>query len=578
VGPLRRILTSPVRLSGGLHLAHLTMLASADALVRYHRAAGIPVTWEAACMAGDLGAQAAVERQLSQAGQRRADLGREAFVERVRAFEVDCRAQVAAQLGHLGIEADLESGAIDQEAVAKAARTAFVRLYEAGLLSREERVVAACPRCETVVDRADVTGVDVPEERLTLRLERVDGDGVVNVSLVEVELLPGVVAVAVPPDDPAAGHRVEVPLAGGPVPVTAEPGLTEAQLVVPAHDAEALTIARRLGLAPVEVLDAAGVVRVAGPLDGLARYAARTEAREVLVAEGAVVSTAETVERHERCRRCGTVLVPRLGQHWFLPMADLEVAAADVMRQGAVEFAPASARDDLLTRAGHGGDWCLSHQVWAGQPVPVATCLDCGSLDVAVEPSTSCGKCMGTLAAGDDVLDARFIGALWPLSAAGWPDDQAGPAAAAAETMLVVSAIGVAWWALPMAALGVRLAEVVPFAYVAAEPVAATEDDPDPSLPVDLERRTADTGHRAVRAALVAGGLDLDAGRALVELVEAPPAGEGSVDEFADACIAAYEAGTPSGAVAQLAGFLPGGVHPADVPRVLDLAAPILGD
>jgi valyl-tRNA synthetase len=573
-----RIITSPVRLAGGLHLAHLTLLAAIDALVRHHRAAGRTVDWPVASLAGDLGGQAVVERQLGQAGHRRSDLGREAFIERVRAFEADCRAQTTAQLSELGIDVDLDAGTVDRPAVARAARTAFVRLYEAGLLSREERVVGTCPWCETVINHADLVPVEVAGECLTLRLELLDEGGWLDVEVWAPEFLPGVVAVAVPEDHPAAGHKVQIPVIDNAVPVVAEAGLAQPTLVVPAHDAYALGIARRLGLLPIEVLDASGVVRAPGPLDGLARYAARSAVRELLEAEAVLLHATETVEHLERCRRCGTVLVPRLGHHWFLPMADLEVAAADAVRHGAVEFAPAAARDDLLDRAGSGGDWCLSHQLWAGQPVPVSTCLDCGRLDVAVEPSWSCGKCMGTLVSDDDVLDARFVGALAPLSDAGWPDDQGGPARAAAGTMLAVTAVGVVWWALPTAALGLRLADAVPFAHVAAQPVNAPPEDPDPTLPVDLDARTAAVGRRAVRAALVAGGLDLEAGRALVDVVDQPPAGDGHIDDLVESCAAAFDAGTPALAVAQLSGFLAGGVRAADVARVADVAAPILGD
>ena len=574
-----RIVTSPVRLAGGLHLAHLTLLAAADAVVRHHRAAGRTVEWPVASLAGDLGGQAAVERQLSQSGQRRTDLGREGFVERVKAFEADCRAATTAQLSELAIEVDLEAGTTDRDAVAAAARIAFVRLFEAGLLQREERVVGTCPWCETVVDQAESIPADVPGERLGLRLQVLDDPAVdLVVDVTAPELLPGVVAVAVPADHVAAGHKAQIPVIDNAVPVVAEDEISTPTLVVPAHDADAFRTARRLGFVPIEVLDATGIVRVPGPLDGLARYAARAAARELLEAEGAIAGAEETVEHLDRCRRCGTVLVPRLGQHWFLPMADLEVAAADAVRQGAVEFAPAGARDVLLERAGNGGDWCLSHQVWAGQPVPVATCLDCGSLEVAVDSSASCGRCMGTLAPDDDVLDARFVGAMALLSDAGWPGDPAGPATAASGTMLMVSGVGVSWWALPVAALGLRLADAIPFAHVAAQPVHAPPEEPDPTLPVDLEVRIAATGKRAVRAALVAGGLDIDAGAALVELVDAPPDGDGDVAELADACAAAFDAGTPSLAVTHLSGFLAGGVRTTDAAGVAAVAAPILGE
>jgi valyl-tRNA synthetase len=105
--------------------------------------------------------------------------------------------------------------------------------------------------------------------------------------------------------------------------------------------------------------------------------------------------------------------------------------------------------------------------VWAGQPVPVATCLDCGQAAVSVEPAESCGKCMGQLVADDDVLDARFVGAVWPLALAAWPQDERGPEQSAPDTLLIVAPTGLILWAVRMAGLGLKLAGAAPFAHVA---------------------------------------------------------------------------------------------------------------
>src|SRR5207248_5044699 len=225
----------------------------------------------------------------------------------------------------------------------------------------------------------------------------------------------------------AVGDAVCLPLVGRLVPVVADVTADVPRLVVPSHDAADLELARQRSLTPVEVLDAEGVVQAPGPLHGLARYAARAAAAQLLAEEEAVTGSEPRNEAVSRCRRCGTVLVPRLGRHWFLAMADLEAAAADGVRDAEVTFSPQAARDELLARAGNGGDWCLSHQVWAGQPAPVSRCLDCGQVDVAVAGRSSCGKCMGLLAPDDSVLDARFVGAVAVLAAAGWPEDEAGP-------------------------------------------------------------------------------------------------------------------------------------------------------
>jgi valyl-tRNA synthetase len=495
-----RVLSSPVRVTGGFRLAQLVTLLTADAVVRRIEEAGRAVEWIPAVLAGDLASQLAVEQELAREGLDRAALGRDEFVVRARAVEAAGRVAATELLAGLGAPADLDAGAIDAEASALAATTAFVRLYEAGLVTREERVVDTCPRCATVVDGADAEAGTSAAELYRIRVTTTAGDAM-TVDLVCPELLPGVVAVVVPPDHSAAGTDAEVPLSPRAVPVVADETTEVPRFVVPAHDADDLDLARAYGLTPVMVLDAEGAVVADGPLLGLGRYAARAAAADLLNGEGAIAASERVDEAVDRCRRCGTVLVPRLGRHWFLPMGDVEVLAADAVRQGAVAVIPAAVGDELVATAGERGDWCLSQQVWSGQPVPVATCRDCGQVAVSVEPAGSCGKCMGELVPDDDVLDARFVGAVWPLALAGWPRDESGPAAAGPDTLLLVAPTGVVRWALRMVGLGLRLAGAAPFATVLVHPPVAAlaylevVDDTDPD---------------AVRAAIAGLDVDLD--------------------------------------------------------------------
>ena len=480
-----RVLTSPVRVTGGLRLGHLVTLLTGDAVARHVRDTGRTVEWVAGVLAGDLASQLAVEQELVREGLDRSALTRDEFVERTRVLEADSRDRATELLTRLGIDVDLHAGSLHGDAVATAARTAFVRLYEEGLLVREERVVTTCPRCATVVDDIDVERGTAPASAITLGL----GDVAVNV--VAPELLAGVVAVAVPADHPSAGTTVEVPTVGRAVPVIADPDRDEPAVIVPAHDAGDLEFARRHGLAPILVLDEEGTV-VEGPLVGLSRYAARSAAADLLGTDDVVGEVLDVGEAVDRCRRCGTVVVPRLGPHWFLPMPDLEVLAADAVRQGVISVAPASVSDELVAAAGQRGDWCLSHQVWAGQPVPVARCLDCGNPAVSVEGAGSCGKCMGTLVADDDVLDARFVGAVWPLAVAGWPADAEAPARTANDTVLVIAPTGLVLWAVRMAALALRLTGSPPFCRVIVHPPVDPETQLDPitdefAVPVDRD-------------------------------------------------------------------------------------------
>lgn len=553
-----RILTAPLRLTGPLSSTQRSLLVSADALRRRATAAGRPVELAVGVLSGSLAGQAALERELAREGHDRSSLGRDAFVARMRSHESELRTGAAEELRALQVEVDLEAGTIDSEAAVRAARTAFVRLYEAGLLEVVDRVVDVCPRCETAVEAADVEVGTADGERLVLRL------GDLSVATTAPELLLGAVAVVVPPGGVPAPAAVQLPLAERTLPVLADADAVEPRLLVPAHDQADLELARRHGFPPVTVLDEEGVVRLPGPLEGLNRFAARVKAVELLVGQGVVDTSEEAVLPVGRCRRCGTVLVPLLGRHWFLRTEPLEIAAADLVRQGEASFTPPTARDDFLAAVGQRGGWCLSSQVWVGPPVPVATCLDCGLPSVVVEGDSSCTRCMGTLEPDDGTLDARFVGAVWGLASAGWPDERGDVRDAAGCTTLLVTPSGLAGWALPMAALAAWLTGHLPFSRVVVhEPAAADVAPADPGV---------------ARVALLRGDGDVDRAAHLAAAFVDPPEGDGEIDRVVEPYESAFAAGAPTAALDALASLVDEGVPPSAADRVRALAAPFLGE
>lgn len=575
----RSIVTAPLPVARGLSFTDLATVVASDALVRRAWAVGRAAELVVPTLSGDLGGQHAFDVQLAREGHDRSSLRPDQVASRRAAFEEERRVVAAEQFSALAVTADLGAVSTAGRKVARAARTAFVRLFEEGVVEEAEHVVATCPRCRTVVDGADTVRSELDGERLRVDLPTTDGR-VIELALTAPELLPGAVAVAVPEGSPLAGATVVVPVADREVPVIADPLHHEPAVVVPAHDADGHALARAHGLAAVTVLDGEGSVTAAGPLQGLGRYAARAAARGLLEAEGVLVEAEPAPEEVWRCGCCGTVLVPQLGRHWFLRAGDLEVAAADAVRNGLLEFSPSDARDAFLGHAGGRRDWCLSTQVDSGVPVPASVCLECGKVTVDVDGGSSCGKCMGVLVPQPLGLDARFVAAVWAVTIAGWPGRR--PSGAPAETVVVVSGADLAGWVLPSVALGLRLAGTAPFAGVVVHPW--------PEVPASTPAASADVldlaaDRRVVRLVLVAGVPDPGPAEAAVAALDRP-LGEGELDgdaaaeaaEAAAAGIAALDDGAPAQAAGLLASALSAGVPAEAAERVRALALPILGD
>ncbi|MGI8792894.1 MAG: class I tRNA ligase family protein [Acidimicrobiales bacterium] len=517
--------------------------------------------------AGSLASQHTTERLLARQGHDRASAGRHGFAERVKQVENDTRSALADLAGLLGVPVVWPAATTETGSAAIAARTAFVRLFEEGLIEEAERVVAVCTRCATPISGLDIEPAAHEADLVTLRVT--SDRGPIEVETFSLEFLPGVVAIAVVPGDPRSGGHASVPFTEGSVPVVAVEGVTVPMFLAAAHDPEAWLIARERGIIPVPVLDEAGVVRAEGPLAGLGRYAARTAARERLAATGAIVRVQSAEELAPRCRECGTAVVPVLGRQWVLAERTLRRAAADAIREGDIRFAPGTLRDEFMVAASEGGEWILSGDLWAGVRVPAAACLDCGAVTVELDTGGSCGRCFGALEPDRRSLDSHFVAAIWLLAATGWPQREDGPWHTAVDTALVVTPTALASWVVPAAALALRLCGVIPFAQV----IAHEARGPDLVAPFEP------TEVRAARMWLSGGATDIDDARTLLDALDHPDPGapELDYDALAASMAAAIADRTVAGAAEQVATALSRGVPPPVAARMRRLTAQITG-
>ena len=126
----------PPNVTGELHIGHALTIAIEDALVRWHRMMGEPTLWVPGRDHAGIAGQLVVERQLAQQSkQTRHDLGREKFLDRVWEWMNDYGRRIQFQLYRLGTSADWDrEGFTMDSGPSRAVRTAFVRLFDKGLI------------------------------------------------------------------------------------------------------------------------------------------------------------------------------------------------------------------------------------------------------------------------------------------------------------------------------------------------------------------------------------------------------------------------------------------------------------
>ncbi len=476
-GEARSIAMPPPNVTGVLHIGHALDNSMQDALMRFWRLAGYDALWVPGTDHAGIATQVKVEEEIAKDGLDRRVIGREAFLERVYAFKDRSQHTILSQLRALGALPDWrrERFTLD-EGLSRAVRTAFVRLYEEGLIYRGDYLVNWCPSCRTAISDIEVEYEEREGALYHLRYPLVDGEGGLEVATTRPETMLGDTAVAVHPSDvryqELVGRLLRHPLTGREIPVVADEAAdpefgTGAVKVTPAHDPTDFEIGRRHGLQSIKVIGEDGrMTEAAGSFAGLAREQARIAVTEALETAG-VLQRIEPI-RHNvgSCERCGTLIEPLVSRQWFVRMKPLAEPAAQAARDGRIEVWPERLRKVYTDWLDNIRDWCVSRQLWWGHRIPAWHCEGCGETVVAMEAPDRCPRCGGALHQDEDVLDTWFSSALWPFSTLGWPDDTADFKHYYPTTALVTGYDILFFWVARMVMTGMHFTGQVPFRHI----------------------------------------------------------------------------------------------------------------
>jgi valyl-tRNA synthetase len=470
------IVIPPPNVTGALHMGHALNNTLQDILCRWKRMQGYNVLWMPGTDHAGIATQNVVERQLAAESKDRHDLGREEFIERVWKWKSESGGQIIGQLKRLGASCDWERERFTMdEGLSKAVRTVFVKLYEDGLIYRDNRLINWCPRCHTALSDIEVEHEDHKGHLWHIRYPVAGEPGkFVVVATTRPETMLGDTAVAVHPEDERYKHligkKVILPLINREIPVVADDYVelefgTGVVKITPAHDFNDFEVGLRHGLDKINIFDESGIINAAGhQYEGMDRIAARTR----IVAELEEAGLLEKIDDHAMsvggCYRCKTVVEPYLSLQWYVKVAPLAERALQAVKEGKTRILPKQWENTYYDWMENIRDWCISRQIWWGHRIPAWFCDHCGEITVAMDDPTKCAQCgSDELRQETDVLDTWFSSALWPFSTMGWPDQTAELKTFYPTACLVTGFDILFFWVARMMMMGLHFMDEVPF-------------------------------------------------------------------------------------------------------------------
>jgi valyl-tRNA synthetase len=479
------IIQPPPNVTGSLHLGHAQRTSVEDLMIRHARMRGHPTLFLPGLDHASIAAQFVLDGILAKEGESRTSLGRERYLERMRAFSDSTKPVMLGQQRRVGASADWGRLRYTMdEGSAKAVRVAFERLFRDGLAYRTEALINWCPGCRTSV--SDLEVIPTPEtgtlwfvryHLIDVATGQPDSNAWVTVATTRPETILGDTAVAVHPDDERyrdlVGRRVRIPFVERDVPVIADPMVerefgTGALKITPAHDHDDYATAQRHGLPMITVLNDDATINEAGaPFTGLDRYAAREQILEELRSRGDLEREAPHEMVIGRCQRSNDVIEPRLKTQWFIRTEPLAAKALAATREGRTRILPARFEktwEHWLTSI---RDWNVSRQLWWGHRIPAWYCPD-GHVTVSAEadgPQSCevCGRPASELEQDPDIFDTWFSSGLWPFSTLGWPDATADYERFYPTSVMETGYDIIFFWVARMMMLGIHFTGEVPF-------------------------------------------------------------------------------------------------------------------
>ena len=483
------IVIPPPNVTGSLHMGHAFESALIDTLIRYHRMIGRNTLWLPGTDHASIAVSTIVDKQIKAEGKSRQDLGREEYLKRAWAWKEESGTTIINQLKSLGVSADWtrERFTMD-EGLSQAVKTAFVKLYEEGLIYRGNYLVNWCPESLSAVSDLEAENQEVDGHLWHFRYPLTDGSGYLEVATTRPETMLGDTGVAVNPNDERyqkyIGKTLTLPIVGREIPIVGDEFVemefgTGCVKVTPAHDLNDFEMGKRHNLPMINIMNKDGSLNEnAGEFQGQDRFVARKNVVQKLEELGNLVKIEDYRHSVPFSDRGKVPIEPLLSTQWFVKIAPLsQKALACLDNENSPNYVPERWKKvyrDWLVKL---KDWCISRQLWWGHQIPAwyvvsetgGEIQDHTPFVVAFDEAqalTQAKEQYGDniqLEQDPDVLDTWFSSGLWPFSTLGWPNETADLEKYYPTSTLVTGFDIIFFWVARMTMMAGHFTDQMPF-------------------------------------------------------------------------------------------------------------------
>lgn len=429
----------PPNETGTLSLGHALFLTLQDIMCRHARQQGKDVLWLPGTDHAALAVNAIIEKQLTEEGTTKHEIGREEFIVRTKKFVGNSRETMLGQMRAMGASADWTRLRYTlDEALNRCVNETFIKMYEQNLIYRGHRVVNWDPNLETNVSDDEVVYEEQQGKFYTFKY------GPFEIGTARPETKFGDKYVVMHPDDKRYknynhGQTLEVEWINGKILATVikdesvDPEFgTGVMTITPWHSLVDFDIAERHNLDKEQIIDFHGkLLPIAGEFAGLDIADARPKIVEKLKSKGLLVNIDENYVHNIAINERGKgIIEPQIRLQWFVDVnkkvvdwkgskVSFKTILQSVIRDGDITLLPTRFEKTYFSWVDNLRDWCISRQIWWGHRIPVWYRHDTDGKEeiyVGITAPTDHSEGWNEWEQDPDTLDTWFSSALWTWS------------------------------------------------------------------------------------------------------------------------------------------------------------------